>query len=45
MKINTTEEQGERAIKNLIKLTGSKKEIKQKYKIIEEEILRGIFGE
>lgn len=43
MKINTTGEQGKKGIKNLIELTKEKK--KPKYKIIEEEILKEVFGE
>jgi len=43
MKINTTEEQGKQGVKSLIELTQEKK--KPYYKVIEEEVLRGIFEE
>lgn len=44
MRINTTEEQGKEAIKNLLVLTGTKKK-KNKYELIQEEVLKEVFGE
>lgn len=43
MKINTTEENGIKGINGLIELTQEKK--KTKYEIIQEEILKEVFGE
>lgn len=40
MKINTTQEQGKKGVKGLIELTKE-----PKYKQIEREVLKGVFGE